>query len=123
MKKTKHLGYLIEIDLSDWGYEGYLAWCSYKYIKAKDKYSLSMWIKRDDIDDTFKIDSQKIDTQFIFGTRETIEDNIYRIVECMASNKHFDYYIERFEYTYKCCDLGDDILELKESSNSKTGEL
>lgn len=118
MTRAKHLGYLIEIKLSEeCGYEGYSAWCAYKYNKSAEKYSLSMWLKRHDIDDTFKIESQEIDTQIISGTRETIEENICRIVEQAALSGFFDYYIERYEYTYNCYDLGEEVLDQRRVSN------
>lgn len=118
MTRAKHLGYLIEIKLpEECGYEGYSAWCAYKYNKSAEKYSLSMWLKRHDIDDTFKIESQEIDTQIISGTRETIEENICRIVEQAALSGFFDYYIERYEYTYNCYDLGEEVLDQRRVSN------
>lgn len=105
-------GYTIRIQLpEECGYKGYSVKCTYKYNKTKEKYSLSMWLKRDDIDDDFKIDSQEIDTQYIPGTRETIENNIFRIVEQASLSGYFNYYIERFEYTYDCFDRGNELFE------------
>ena len=70
-----------------------------------------MWLKRNDIDDDFKIDSQEIDTQYISGTRETIEENIIRIVEQASLSGYFDYYISRFEYTCSCFERGNELYE------------
>lgn len=70
-----------------------------------------MWLKRDDIDDDFKIDSQEIDTQYISGTKENIEDNIIRIVEQASLSGYFDHYIERFKYTYDCFERGNELFE------------
>ena len=119
MLKYKNKGYTIEINLpSECGYEGYSVECTYKYIKSKEKYSLSMWLKHDDIDDKFKIESQEIDTQYIRGTRETITENICRIVEQASLSGYFDHYIKRYEYTYKCFDRGDKLFEKERLSNA-----
>ena len=110
MTKPKFKGYTIEIELSEeCGYSGYSVECTYKYIKSKSKYLLSMWLKRNDIDSKFKIDSEKIDTQFISGTRETIVENICRIIEYASLSGYFDYYINQYDYTYKCFDRGDEL--------------
>ena len=112
MQKVIREGYTIRINLSEeCGYEGYSVKCTYKYNKQKEKYLLSMWLRRNDIDDDFKIDSQEIDTQYISGTKETIEDNIYRIVEQASLSGYFDHYIERFKYTYDCFERGNELYE------------
>lgn len=115
MLKYENKGYLIEIKLPvERGYNGYSVECKYKYDKSKEKYLISMWLKRNDIDNTFKIDSQEIDTQYISGTKETIKQNICKIVEQASSSGLFDDYIERYEYTVKCFDRGNELYE-KES--------
>ncbi len=77
-----------------------------------------MWLKRKDIDDKFKIDSQEIDTQYISGTKESIRQNICRIVEQASLSGFFDYYIERYEYTCKCFDRGNDLFEKEMIDNA-----
>ncbi len=112
-------GYTIEINLpEECGHKGYSVECTYQYNKKKEKYSLSMWLKRNDIDDKFKIDSQEIDTQYISGTRETIRQNICKIVEYASLSGFFEYYIERYEMTYKCFDLGHELLEKEMMDNA-----
>lgn len=112
MLKPIREGYTIRIQLpEECGYEGYSVKCTYKYNKQKEKYRLAMWLKRDDIDDDFKIDSQETDTQYIYGTKETIENNICRIVEHASLSGYFDRYIERFKYTYDCFERGDELYE------------
>lgn len=112
MQKVIKEGYTIRIPLSEeCGYAGYSVKCTYKYNMVKEKYRLSMWLKRDDIDDDFKIDSQEIDTQYISGTSETIIDNICRIVEQASLSGYFNHYIERFKYTYDCFERGNELLE------------
>ena len=103
-------GYSIEINLPK-KYSGYSVECQYQFDKEKEKYILSMWLKRNDIGNRFRIDSQKIDTQYISGTRETIRLNICRIVEQACTCNFFDQYIEELEYLYKCFDKGNEVLE------------
>ena len=112
MLRYENKGYLIEVKLPE---SDYSVLCRYKYDKNKDKYLLSMWLMRNDIDDTFKIDSQEIDTQYISGDKSTIRDNIVKIIEQAYESNFFDYYIERFEYTYKCFDKGNDFYEDRKS--------
>lgn len=105
-------GYTIRIKLpAECGYEGYSVKCTYKYKKAKEKYLLALWLKRDDIDDDFRIDAQEIDAQYIPGTRENIESNIIRIVRQASLSGYFDRYIKRFEYTCKCFERGNALFE------------
>lgn len=112
MLKEEYKGQLVEIKLpEECGHEGYMVECRYRFDKKVGKYQLSMWLKRDDIDDTFRIDSQEIDTQYIRGTRDSIRGYINRIVEQASSSGFFEPYIERYEYTYRCCEVGMEVLE------------
>lgn len=105
-------GYTIRIKLpAKYGQEGYSVKCTYKYKKAKEKYMLALWLKRDDIEENFRIDAQEIDAQLIPGTRETIENNILRIVRQANETGYFDRYIKRFEYTCKCFEKGNELIE------------
>lgn len=114
MLRYKNKEYTIEINLpKECGHEGYSVECRYMYEKATGKYLLSMWLKRNDIDDKFKIDSQEIDTQYIPCTKENIRQNINRIVEQTSLSGFFDYYIERYEYTCKCFELGNALFEFE----------
>lgn len=119
MQNVIREGYTIRIALpEECGYEGYSVKCTYKYIKAREKYMLSMWLRRNDIDDDFKIDAQEIDARYIPGTRETIEDNIRTIVTNSSLNGFFNRYIERFEYTYACFERGNELFEQERLEDS-----
>lgn len=115
MEETKMLkkireGYTIRIELPvECGHNGYSVKCTYKYNKRLDKYMLDMWLMRNDIDDEFQIRSQEIDKQPISGTRETIEDNICKIVEYASLSGYFEEFIQRYEYTYGCFDRGNEL--------------
>ena len=82
-----------------------------------------MWLHYKGIDDDFKIDSQEIDTQYVHGTKGTIIENIYRIVQEASLSGFFVPYIERFEYTYDCFEKGDEVYEKervsKDNNDSK----
>ena len=110
MLRYKNKGYVIEIDLpTKCGCKGYSVECRYLYDKQNEKYLLSMWLKRKNIEGTFKIDSCEVDTQYISGTPETIKSNICKIVEQACSTGFFDHYIENFEYELKCFDKGNEL--------------
>lgn len=105
-------GYTIRFKLpEECGHSGYFVRCTYKYDKREEKYSLQMKLFREDVGDEFKIESQEIDTQYISGTRENIEDNIRVIVEYAALSGFFEEYIQKYEYTYKCFDYGNSFYE------------
>lgn len=114
--RYKNNGYSIEIKLTG-KYRRYSVECQYQFDKEKEKYILSMWLKRNDVNNRFKIDSQKIDTQYISGTRETIKLNICRIVEQACSTGYFDSFIHDFEKLYECFDKGFELLSKESESN------
>lgn len=115
--KPIHKGYTIEIDLSKLGYKNYIVECSYHFDKIKEKYALSMWINRIDLEDRMNLSSKKIDTQYISGTKETIIENICRIVHQAATVcnengvRYFDYFVERYEYELACFERGNELME------------
>ena len=110
-------GNTITIELSDFGYENYIVECAYHFDKHEDKYALSMWLNRNDIEDRMMLSSKKVDTQYIPGTRETIAENICRIVHHAATIendngvRYFDYFVERYEYELVCFDRGNELFE------------
>ena len=70
-----------------------------------------MWLRKDEINDTFKIDSQEIDNQYISGDKTNIRQNICKIVEQALSSGFFDDYVKRYEYTAKCFARGNELFE------------
>lgn len=113
----KFKGNTITIELSDFGYENYIVECAYHFDKHEDKYALSMWLNRTDLEDRMMLSSKKVDTQYISGTRETIVENICRIVHHAATVendngvRYFDYFVERYEYELACFDRGNELFE------------
>lgn len=111
MMNPKFNGHSIEINLSKWGYKNYIAECAYHFDKREGKYSLSMWLNRNDMEDRMRLSSKKIDTQYISGTRETIVENICRIVHQACINGYFNYFVERYEYELSCFERGNNLFE------------
>mgnify|MGYP001029195845 CR=1 FL=1 len=118
MMKPSYKGNTLTIELSDFGYKNYFAECLYHFDKHEGKYSLSMWLSRNDLDDRMRLSSKKIDTQYIPGTRETIVENICRIVHQAATvtdkktgEKYFDHFVERYEYELACFERGNELME------------
>lgn len=117
MMKPIYKGHTLEIDLSEFGYKDYVAECTYRFVKKEGKYALSMWLCQKDLDDRMKLSSKKIDTQYISGTRENIEENICRVVHQAATvpNKddvrYFDYFVGRYEYELACFERGNELFE------------
>ena len=112
-------GYTISIPLpEECGYTGYSVKCTYKYNEDIGKYYLSLWLRREDIDDDFRIDAQEIDAQYIRGTRRTINNNIKRIIADASLSEYFEKYIKRFENTYACFERGDELSEKESHSGT-----
>lgn len=128
MMHPKFEGNTMKIYLSDYGYKNYAAECTYHFDKRKGKYSLSMWISRTDIEDRMRLSSKKIDTQYISGTKETIVENICRIVHQAATvpdengKKYFDHYVERYKYELKCFERGNELFEQERLEKSNDNE-
>ena len=122
MIRPRRKGNTLTISLTKWGYPNYIAECTYHFDKKAEKYSLSMWLNRTDVEDRMKLSSKKVDTQYISGTRETIIENICRIVHQAATvvndegEKYFDKYVKRYEYELACFDRGNELFEQEELS-------
>ena len=119
MLRYKNLGYTIEIDLPPYNerYRGYTVLCTYRYDKSNDKYLLHMWLKYES--DIIPINRQKVDTQYISGNKDTIRNNILKIVEQASESGFFDEYVERFENYMKCFTKGNNFYEDERMNNDK----
>ena len=100
MMNPKCKGNTLTVNLSRWGYPNYIVKCTYHFVKCKGKYSLSMCLCNSDVEDRMRLSSKKVDAQYIPGTRETIIENICRIIHQAATVpdkdgiKYFDKYVE-----------------------------
>ena len=128
MMRPRCKGQTVEINLSKWGYKNYVVECAYHFDKREGKYSLSMWLNRHDIEDRMCLSSKKVDTQYIFGTKETIVENICRVVHQAATvatddgSKYFDRFVERYEYELACFERGNGLFEQERLNNTNNGE-
>ena len=105
----------LTIDLpEECGHEGYSVDCSYSFDIEQKQYLLSMGLRRNDIGDI-----QSIDSQYVSGDKNTIEYNIQHIVKYASMSGYFEKYIQKYEYTYKCFDKGNDYFE-KEKLGEET---
>lgn len=117
--KSKYKGTTIEIKLpEECGREGYSVECTYRYDNNNEKYLLSIWLKRDDIDSKFKIQSQEVDTQYITSNKYTITRDICTLVEHASLIGFFEEYILRYEYEQKCFERGNELFEQERLNNT-----
>lgn len=108
-------GFGIKVPLSQFSseekYRSYYASCQFRYAKREEKYSLTMWLNRDDFNGRYCITSREIDTQYISGTRDTIRENVCRVVRQMVESGYFESYIGMFEYDMMCFERGYELLD------------
>lgn len=96
MLTYKDIGHTITIDLPDNSkYEGYIAECRYRFDADRNKYKVSMWLRRHMLDYRYKVDSVRVDTQYLSGTRNTIRENLCRVVDQACRIGFFDPYISK----------------------------
>lgn len=77
-----------------------------------------MWLMRNDIDDEFRIASQEVGRQYIASNKESVEDDICKIIKDASLCGYFEESIKRFEYTCKCFDKGNEYYEPDRISNA-----
>lgn len=116
LMKPRYKGNVIEIYLTKWGYKDYSAGCEYHFDKQAGKYSLSIWLNRSDLDDRMHLSSKKVDAQYISGTKETIVENICRIVHQACLSGYFQRFVERYEYELACFERGNELFEQERST-------
>ena len=127
MMKPRCKGQTVEFSLSGWGYRNYFVQCAYHFDKREGKYMLSMWLYRSDIEDRMKVSSKKVDAQYLSGTRETIVENICRVVHYAVTavnddnTRYFDRYVERYEYELACFERGNELFEQENAARSDNG--
>lgn len=111
MMKPRCKGQTVTIHLSKWGYQNYFVECTYYFDKPKNKYILSMWLNRNDMEDRMRVSSKKVDTQYLSGSKETIVENICRVVHQACLFGYFNHFIERYEYELACFERGNELFE------------
>ena len=74
-----------------------------------------------------KVSSKKVDAQYLSGTRETIVENICRVVHYAVTavkddkTRYFDRYVERYEYELACFGRGNELFEQENAARSDNG--
>lgn len=118
MMKPRCRGNNLTINLSQFGYKDYFVECLYYFNKKEEKYALSVYLCRNDLEDRMKLSCKHIDTQYISGTRETIVEYICRVIYQLANNivndngeKYLDYFVDRYEYELACFERGNELFE------------
>lgn len=128
MMKPKYNGNMLVIDLSQFGYKNFIAECVYHFDKHAGKYALSIWLNRTDLEDRMQISSKTVDTQYITGTKETIVENICRIVHQAATatddnkKRYFDRFVERYNYELACFERGNELFEQERLNRTISGK-
>lgn len=118
MLRYENVGYTIDINLpSGTKYEGYTAECQYRFDKEKEKFVVTMWIKKAFKDFRHRIATQKVDCQYVSGTRETIRTNLCRICDQACKTGFFDPYIEKLEHVLR---LEDSLIQEESSQGAHT---
>lgn len=126
--KPRFTGRGLKINLTKWGYKDYFVECTYHFDKYKEKYALSMYLNRSDLEDRMMLSSKKVDTLYISGSKETIVENICGIIHQCATvtnkkngEKYFDYFVKRYEYELKCFERGNELFEQERLGKNNGG--
>ena len=94
MKKYAYRGQMIEIDLSEYGYDGYYAEVLYQCDDTTDKSLVSMFVIMKDADGDPSMINRVQKSQYVTGNRTDIRGNIVRIVEHMCKTRKIEKYLK-----------------------------
>lgn len=86
----------------------YKVWLMANWNKDDQKYNVTMYLQRNDIDLLDKMDEL---TCKIESDRQSIKSDLCKMVSYLAEKNNFDQYITRYEYQMKCFDKGNELLE------------
>lgn len=93
MKRYNYIGQMIEIELGQFGYDGYFADIIYKCQEETGKSLITMFLvkKNKDGDPTVILPVQK--SQYITASRPEVKGSIVRIVEYMCKTRRIEKYM------------------------------
>lgn len=77
--------------------------------KEEKNYTVSLFIKANDIDLLDKIEKQ--DNVVFASDMKSIRTDIAKYITDLHDSKFFDYYVNRYNYEMKCFDIGNEELE------------
>lgn len=95
MKKYSYKGQMIEINLGQYGYEGYFAEVLYQCYDNIGKTLVTMFITKKGSDGKKIMLIPVQDSQYITSDRSDIRNNIVRIVEYMCRTKRIEPYLKK----------------------------
>ncbi len=103
---------IITIDL----HNGYTVIAITTYENDKSCYITTLLLKDNTFDDWKLIEgAEKLEFN---ATPKTINSAILKQVSDFLDEGFFDYYIQRYEYETKCCDIGDEIMQNERLSDT-----
>lgn len=102
MKDIKDVGQMIEINVKEFGYNGYHVACLYAPSKVRGKYTVQLFLVQKDQDGDLNsvafIGTQPEDKilyrQDITSNSGTIKNDLYRIVKYMCTEKIIEEFME-----------------------------
>ena len=95
MKRYNYKGQMIEVNLSQFGYEGYLAEVLYQCDDRAGKSLVTMFLVKKGADGEPKILIPVQNSQYITSDRSDVKSNIVRIVEHMCKTKRIEPYMKK----------------------------
>lgn len=109
-KRYKNAENIISIDL----HNDYSVIAVWSYDSTDNHYDTTLFLKEKTID---KLDLIKDDLIF-YATRKTINSAILKQVATYLDENFFEYYIQRYEYDLKCCEIGDEEIKKEKFLNA-----
>ena len=109
-KRYKNAENIISININN-DYSVIAVW---SYNSTDNHYDITLFLKEKTID---KLDLIKDDLIF-YATRKTINSAILKQVATYLDENFFEYYIQRYEYDLKCCEIGDEEIKKEQFLNA-----
>lgn len=109
-KRYKNAENIISINLNN-DYSVIAVW---SYDSTDNYYDTTLFLKENTID---KLDLIKDDLIF-YATRKTINSAILKQVATYLDESFFEYYIRRYEYDLKCCEIGNEEIKKEQFFNA-----
>lgn len=109
-KRYKNAENIISININN-DYSVVAVW---SYDSTDNHYDTTLFLKEKTID---KLDLIKDDLIF-YATRKTINSAILKQVATYLDENFFEYYIQRYEYDLKCCEIGDEEIKKEKFLNA-----
>lgn len=86
----------------------YIVWAMANWDKEKQKYAVTMYLQRNDVDLLDKMEQLNYEIE---SDRQSIKSDLCKMITYLLDNNRFDLFINRYEYQMKCFDKGNELLE------------